>query len=88
MAHPVMFRHISYTTTLAEHAVHRLRQSPAFGRAGTCLFLSVQLDDQSPTNGWRKDNGPTNVGAMVKTTGVINNSTYTLPLNSFDYQEN
>ena len=25
MAHPVVFRYVSYSTTLAEHAVHRLR---------------------------------------------------------------
>ena len=49
MAHPVMFRYLSYSTTLPEHAVHRLRRCPAFSRAGTCLFLSVQLDDQSVT---------------------------------------
>ena len=42
MAHPVVFRYLSYSTTFAEHAVHRLRQCPAFGRAGTCLFSSVQ----------------------------------------------
>ena len=41
MAHPVVFRYISYSTTLAEHDVHRLRRCPAFGRAKTCLFLSV-----------------------------------------------
>ena len=41
MAHPVMFRYLSDSTTLAEHAVHRLRRCPAFGRAGTCLFSSV-----------------------------------------------
>ena len=42
MAHPLVFRYISYSTTLAEYAIHRLRQCPAFGWAGTCLFLSVQ----------------------------------------------
>ena len=42
MAHPVVFRYVSYSTTLAEHAVHRLRQCPDYGRAGTCLFSSVQ----------------------------------------------
>ena len=46
MAHPVVFRYIS---TLAEHAVHRLRRCPAIGRAGTCFFLSVQLDGYLPS---------------------------------------
>ena len=41
MAHPVVFRYVSYSTTLAEHAVHCLRQCLAFGRAGTCLFSFV-----------------------------------------------
>ena len=40
---PVWFRYISYSTTLGEHAVLCLRRCPAFGRAGTCLFLSVNL---------------------------------------------
>ena len=39
MAHPMVFRYLSYSTTLKEHAVHRLRRCPAF-RLG--LFLSVQ----------------------------------------------
>ena len=47
MAHPVVFRYLSYFTTFAEHAIHRLRRCLAFGRAWTCLFLSVQLDGQS-----------------------------------------
>ena len=47
MAQPVVLRYLSYSTTLAEHAVHRLQRCPAFGRPGTCLFLSVQLDYQS-----------------------------------------
>ena len=38
---PIVFRYLSYSTTLAEHAIHRLLQCPAFGRARTCLFLSV-----------------------------------------------
>ena len=42
MAHPVVFGYLSYSTTLAEHAVHRLRRCTAFGWAGTCLFSSVQ----------------------------------------------
>ena len=33
-----------YYTMLAEDAVHCLRRYLAFGRAWTCLFLSVQLD--------------------------------------------
>ena len=72
MAHPVVFRYLSYSTTLAEHAVHRLRRCPAFGRAGTCLFLSVQLQVSQSINHllttWWDDHGPTNFGAMVKTT--------------------
>ena len=40
--HPVVFKYLSYSTTLAEHAVHRLQRCPAFGRAETCLFSSVQ----------------------------------------------
>ena len=43
MANPVVFKYLSYSTTLAEHAVHRLRRCPAFVRARTCLFLSVNL---------------------------------------------
>ena len=70
MAHPVVFRYLSYFTTLAEHAVHCLRRCPAFGRAGTCLFLSVQLDVSHLATGWPHDHGPTNVGAMVKILGV------------------
>ena len=71
MAHPVVFRYLSYSTTLSEHAVHRLRRCQAFGRAGTCLFPSVQLDGQwvsDPPTGWPHDHGPTNVRAMVKIT--------------------
>ena len=44
MASPVVLRCISYTTTLVEHAIHCLRLCPAFGRVGTCLFVSVQFD--------------------------------------------
>ena len=44
MAHPVVLRYLSYSTTLEKHAVHRLRRCPAFGRVGTCLFLSVNLN--------------------------------------------
>ena len=44
-AHPVVFTYLSYFTTFAEHAIHCL----AFGLAGTCWFVSVQLDGQSPT---------------------------------------
>ena len=49
MAHTVVFTYLSYSTTFAEHAGHRLWRCPAFGRAGTCLFLSVQLDGLSVT---------------------------------------
>ena len=61
-AHPIVFRCISYFTTLTEHAVHRLRQCPAFCQAGTCLFSSVQLEVNDPLNGWPHDHGLTNVG--------------------------
>ena len=70
MADPVVLRYLSYSTMLAKHAVHRPWQCPAFGRAGTCLFLSVQLDNQWVSHlltGWGDDHGPTNVGDMVKT---------------------
>ena len=30
MAHPVVLKYLSYSTTLAEHAAHRLRSSPTF----------------------------------------------------------
>ena len=60
MAHPIVFRYLSYSTTLSEHADHCIRRCPAFGRAGTYLFSSVQLDDMVATWPW-----PTNVGAMV-----------------------
>ena len=39
MAHPVVFKYLSYSPTLAEHAVHRLWRCLSFDRAGTCLFL-------------------------------------------------
>ncbi len=41
MAHPIVFRYLSYSTTLAEHAVHRLQRCLAFDQVGTCFFLSV-----------------------------------------------
>ena len=41
-AHPVVFRYLSYSTTFAEHAVHRLRWCKTFGWARTCLFLFFQ----------------------------------------------
>ena len=66
MTHPVMFRYLSYSITLAEHAAHHLRRCPAFCRDGTCLFLFVQLDAHHPPNGWTHDLGLTHVGAMVK----------------------
>ena len=34
MAHIVVSRYLSYSTTLAEHAFHCLRRCPAFGRQG------------------------------------------------------
>ena len=45
MAHSVVFRYLSYSTTIAEHAVHRLRQCMAFDRAVKCLFSSVKWND-------------------------------------------
>ena len=69
MAHPIVFRNLSYFTTLAEHAIHRLRRCPAFGQAGTCLFCSRLFNERLlshiPT-GWPHDHSPTNVEAMVK----------------------
>ena len=69
MAHLIVFRYLSYSTTLAKHAVQCLRRCPAFGRAGTCLFSSVQWIYQwvsdLPT-WWLHDHGLTNVVAMVK----------------------
>ena len=47
MAHPVVFKYLTHSTTNAEHVVHRLSRCPAFVRAGKCLFLSVQLDWRS-----------------------------------------
>ena len=41
MAHPVAFGYSSYSTALAEHAVHCPRRCLAFGRAGTCFFCYV-----------------------------------------------
>ena len=66
MAHPIVFRYLSYSTTLSEHAVHYIRRCPAFGRSGTYLFSSVQLDGNPPA-GWPHDHGPTKIGAMIKT---------------------
>ena len=43
------FKYLSYSTTIADHAVHRLQLCLAFGQAWTCLFLSVQQDDYSVT---------------------------------------
>ena len=58
-AHPVVFRYLSYSTTLAEHAVHRLRP----GHVCSCLFN--EMISQSDPEWWRDDYGPTNDGAMV-----------------------
>ena len=35
MPHPVVFKYLSYSTTLSEHAAYRRRRCTAFGRAGT-----------------------------------------------------
>ena len=68
MAHPVVFRYLSYSTTFAEDDIHCLRRCPNYGRAGTFLFLSVNMKRSVShvRTGWREDHGPTNVGAMVK----------------------
>ena len=66
MAHPLGFRYLSYSTTLAEHAVHRLRQCrPSAGLGHVCSRLFNEMMSDLPT-GWPHDHGPTNVGAMVK----------------------
>ena len=68
LAHPVVFRCLSYSTTLAEHAVHRLAVV-GLPRAGTCLFSAVQSDDQlvsHPPKGWPHDQGLTNLGPWEK----------------------
>ena len=41
---PIVFRYLSYSTELAEHAVHHLRRCLAFGQSWTCLFMSLQLN--------------------------------------------
>ena len=48
-----LFKYLSYSTTLSEHAPHRRLQCPAFGRAGTCLFSSVQRDAK-PLTSWKR----------------------------------
>ena len=58
-----------YSITLAEHAILCQQRCPAFGQAGTCLFLSGQLDGKWVSHrprGWPHDHGPFNVKAMVK----------------------
>ena len=67
IAHSIVFRHLSYSTMLAEHAVHRLRQCPAFGPPGhVCSCLFSQILAYHHPNGWAHDHDPTNVRAMVK----------------------
>ena len=67
MAHPVVVWYFSYSTTFSELCIHHLWRCPAFGRAGTCLFLSLcEMINQSPEKKWPHDHGPTNVRAMVK----------------------
>ena len=65
IAHPVVFRYPSYSPMFGEHAIHCLRRCPAFGRAETCLFLSVQWNHQWAT--LQQGGHMTNIGAMVKT---------------------
>ena len=59
IAHPIVFRYLSYSTTLTEHGFHRLGRCPAFGQA-------VQLEVTDPLTGWPQDHGPSNIGPMVK----------------------
>ena len=73
MSHPVVLIYLSYSTTLAKHAIPCQLRCPTFGQGGTCLFLSVQLDGQ-----WVSDfptlqphgHGPTNVRAMIKSFNI------------------
>ena len=65
MAHPVVFRYLSYSTTFAEHDVHCLWQCQAFGRARTCLFLSVCEILGYPPNGWPHGHGLPTARAMA-----------------------
>ena len=46
---------------------------PAFGWAGPCLFSSVQIEVGHLPTGWPHDHGPTNVGAMVKSSNKSTN---------------
>ena len=59
MAHPVVFRYLSYSTTLAEHAW------PSAKMEHVCSRLFNEMMSDLPA-GWPHDHGPTNVGAMVK----------------------
>ena len=54
MAHPVGLRYISYFTTLAEHAVHRLLR-PCWD--GFVLACSVRWSVSHPPTGWPHDHG-------------------------------
>ena len=60
MAHPVVFRYLSYSTMFAEHDNHQ---------PGWDMFVLVcSLDAPYHPNGWPHDHGPTNVEAIVKKT--------------------
>ena len=52
MAHPVVFRYISYFTKLAEHAVHRLRRCPGWDMF--VLVCSVRGQSVTPLMGGDK----------------------------------
>ena len=69
MAHTLVFRYLSYSTTLAEHAVIAYGGAwPSAGLGHVCsrLFSEMVTD---PLNEWPHDHGATNVWAMVKTLG-------------------
>ena len=69
MAHPVVFVYLSTTPErLPIMAFITFIVVPGLGQAGTCLVLSVCKMVSNLLTGWRKDHGPTNVGAMVKST--------------------
>ena len=64
MAHAVVFQYLSYSTRLAEHAVHRLRRCPGWDMF--VLVCSVRWSVSHLPTGWPHDHGPTNVRAMEK----------------------
>ena len=72
MANPVVFRYLSYSTTLAEYGFHWFIAVPGLRPAWDMFVLvcSVNLLLSDPPTGWPHDHGPTNVGAMVKITLV------------------